>query len=243
MYNVNCYNNNNKKKKKKKKNIALIVLLGKSTFINCLRGVQDVEYTEAFVHTKIGPAPTGINETTQVPTHYCWPHDEYPALSIWDLPGGNTQKHPAETYFEDKALYAFDCLLLLKSGRFTELDGAIYKKAIQFKIPVAIVLTKADIDIKNRAKLRASQQGSKLREDQMKKLIEETTQILKNNVRDEIVALGCPAPSLECMFVICSQSYRDEKQGILEVTDCPPLETEKLFIACCNIAVYRRITL
>ncbi|CAF3306487.1 unnamed protein product [Rotaria socialis] len=213
---------------------------GKSTFINCIRSVIDVEYSDAFVYIDSGPAPSGINETTMMPTHYCWPNNEFPYLSIWDMPGGGTQKHPGETYFDDKTLYAFDCLLLLKSGRFTQLDTDIYRKAVEYKIPIAIVLTKADNDIKSRVKIKTAELRRKLTKIEYAALMDETIRQLKNNVKSELMAAGFPEPNLSAVFVVAAQSYRDEKLGYLDDIDCPPLETEKLFLACCHIAIYRR---
>ncbi|CAF1030882.1 unnamed protein product [Rotaria sordida] len=213
---------------------------GKSTFINSVRGIQDIAYNSGFVYAIDGPAPTGISETTQAPARYRWPNNVFPYLTIWDLPGGNTQTHPAETYFEDKVLYAFDCLLLLKYGRFTQLDIDIYRKAVKCNIPIAIVMTKGDVDIDNEAKLRFSRPFRKLSKNECKILIEETTRKLKCDATNELVKAGCPEPPDNSMFVVAAQSYRDQLLALLEENDFPPLETEKLFEACSNIAVYRR---
>jgi hypothetical protein len=131
-------------------------------------------------------------------------------------------------------------LLLLKAGRFTSLDVQIFKKAIEYKIPIAIVMTKADQDISNRAKTKARQLGRKLTKDEYKSLIEETIRMLKNNAKEELMSAGCSEPALNGMFVVSATSYRDEKINILDDNDCPSLETEKLFLTCCNITVYRR---
>ncbi|CAF1562946.1 unnamed protein product, partial [Didymodactylos carnosus] len=215
---------------------------GKSSFINCIRGVADVELSSAFIYIDTGSAPSGINETTQAPACYRWPNNELPYLSLWDLPGGGTQKHPAETYFEDKTLYAFDCLLLLKAGRFTSLDVQIFKKAVEYKMPIAVVMTKADQDINNRTKTKARELGRKLTKDEYKSLIEETIRMLKNNAKEELISAGCAEPTLNAMFVVSAISYRDEKMNLLDDNDCPSLETEKVFLTCCNITVYRRNT-
>jgi len=214
---------------------------GKSTFINCIRGVEDVAYNNGFVYASDGPAPTGISETTQSPTRYRWPNNEFLYLTIWDLPGGGTQKHPAETYFEDKVLYAFDCLLLLKCGRFTKLDIDIYRQACKYNIPIAIVMTKVDVDLDNEAKLRfGGKPLRKLPKNERKQVIEETIRKLKNDAKNELIEAKCPEPPDNTMFVVATQSYREQKLGLLEDNDCPPIETEQLFLTCCNIAVYRR---
>jgi len=68
---------------------------------------------------------------------------------IWDLPGANTPNNPAETYFEDKLLCAYDALLLVSGETFLESDLEVLKQAQRYGIPVALVRTKSDIHIYN----------------------------------------------------------------------------------------------
>jgi hypothetical protein len=193
------------------------------------------------VYAKSGSAPIGITETTMMPTPYCYANNEHPHLTLWDMPGVGAQRHPGETYFEDKALYAFDCLLLLKSGRFTEVDIHIYKLAVmKYKIPIAVVMTRADRDVNNEVQLKKRELGRKLTSYEYEILIVDTVQRLKNNAIYELVQAGCPESSFEAMFVVAPYSYRDQKLGIWEETDCPGLETEQLLLACSNLAIYRR---
>lgn len=137
-------------------------------------------------------------------------------------------------------LYAFDCLLLLKYGRFTQLDIDIYRNAVKYNIPIAIVMTKADIDVDNEAKLRFGRPFRKLGKNEQEILIEETIRKLKNNAKNELVEAKCPEPPDNSLFVVAVQSYRDQLLGPLEEDDFPSLETENLFKACCHIALYRR---
>lgn len=53
--------------------------VGKSTFINCLRGLEAEDE---------GAAPVGVVETTNQPTPF--EHQDFPNLKIWDLPGKNS---------------------------------------------------------------------------------------------------------------------------------------------------------
>ncbi|CAF0960702.1 unnamed protein product [Adineta ricciae] len=43
---------------------------GKTTLVNCLRGLPDARKTIDFVYREDAPAPIGINETTTKPTRY-----------------------------------------------------------------------------------------------------------------------------------------------------------------------------
>ncbi|XP_068099464.1 interferon-inducible GTPase 5-like [Hyperolius riggenbachi] len=63
--------------------------VGKSTFINVVRGLSDEDE---------GAAPTGMNQITMDPTPY--PHPLYKNVIIWDLPGIGTPDFPANGYLE-----------------------------------------------------------------------------------------------------------------------------------------------
>lgn len=94
-----------------------------------------------------GAAKVGVTETTFEPQAFsvrgasnCF---------IWDLPGANTPNNPAETYFKDKLLCAFDGLLLVSGDTFLESDLEVLKQAQHYGIPVALVRTKSDMHIYN----------------------------------------------------------------------------------------------
>ena len=75
---------------------------GKSTLINCLRMLPEDDPNAAVV---------GEVETTMQVRKFI-----HPALShfvLWDIPGAGTASHPIATYFDDKCLLAFDCLLVV----------------------------------------------------------------------------------------------------------------------------------
>ncbi len=76
---------------------------GKSTLINSLRLIADENCPEA--------AKVGEIETTMKPTMY--PHPSLSHFVLWDIPGAGTASHPIATYFDDKCLLAFDCLLVV----------------------------------------------------------------------------------------------------------------------------------
>ena len=78
----------------------------------------------------------------------------HPTLShvrLWDVPGGGTVNHPGESYFEDKKLCAFDCLIIVGAGRFTNFDVGLARAARRSGTPMVFVRSKADQDIENRA--------------------------------------------------------------------------------------------
>ncbi len=81
---------------------SMMHYIGKSTTINALRGIADDDLANA--------ARVNEVETTMAPTQY--QHPTIPKLCLWDIPGAGTMQHPIQTYFDDKGLLAFDCLVL-----------------------------------------------------------------------------------------------------------------------------------
>jgi len=113
---------------------------GKSSLVNAFLQVKDSDPNAALV---------GENETTVEMTPYSWPN-EHDHVVFWDLPGGSTPKHPAQTYFKDKTLLAFNCIILVTVNCFSELDLNIAVKAHSVGIPVFFVRNKVDVDIESR---------------------------------------------------------------------------------------------
>jgi hypothetical protein len=134
--------------------------VGKSTFINALRGLRDVRPPE--LPGENVSAAVDITETTMIVKRYRFPRGQFPHVAIWDLSGGGTQAHPAETYFEDKLLYAFDCLLLLSANRFSELEVSIARRAQKFRTPVVLVITKGDRNFADEQRYEKTQLGRPL---------------------------------------------------------------------------------
>ena len=105
--------------------------------------------TYCYREDESAPVNRGLTEVTSHIRRYIWPNKEYAHLALWDLPGGSTNNNRTATYFQDKALYAFDCLLLLSTARFTELDFDIVQQAGNCGTPIVLVLTKVDQEVKN----------------------------------------------------------------------------------------------
>jgi len=114
---------------------------GKSSLINAVRGLND---------TDIEAAKVNEVECTADVSSYQYPH--YPYVVLWDLPGAGTAKHPSATYFRDKTLFAFDCLLVVTSDRFSEIDLDIAKNAAIWGVPVVFVRNKIDQALASRKK-------------------------------------------------------------------------------------------
>lgn len=112
--------------------------VGKSTLVNAIRGKRPGEP---------GAAPVGVTETTMQPVCYRIEDGPLAGLCIWDLPGAGTMNFPAAEYIKRFGLRYFSGLLIANSGRFEELDLALFHEACTWALPSYLVRTKADSDI------------------------------------------------------------------------------------------------
>ncbi len=85
--------------------------VGKSTFINTIRGLRASDK---------GAAPVGSVETTKEVKAYVQPGQEN--LVFWDLPGVGTPLFPRQTYLQKVDWEKYEFFLILTSTRFTEND-------------------------------------------------------------------------------------------------------------------------
>ena len=119
--------------------------VGKSSFINAIRGLKDDDE---------GTAKTGVTETTTEAAVYSHPTND--KIKFWDLPGIGTPNYPdLETYCEKVGLEEYDTFLILTAGRFTENDLLLAKKVKSIKKSFFFVRTKIDQDIANESQKRA----------------------------------------------------------------------------------------
>ncbi|KIM57336.1 hypothetical protein SCLCIDRAFT_1219549 [Scleroderma citrinum Foug A] len=112
---------------------------GKSSLINAFRGLRS---------TSSGAAPTGVIETTTEMARYPPSNSEHP-LAWFDIPGAGTHQFSGWKYFKKQGLYAFDAIIVLFDGRFTETDITILENCSRLDIPSFIVRSKADVHIHN----------------------------------------------------------------------------------------------
>ncbi len=99
-----------------------------------------------WMHTA-GAADVGITETTLQPEPYLLPAAA--SCVLWDMPGVNTISNPANTYFRNNLLGAFDMLLLVSADTVLEQDVAILQQAHASGSIVAVIRTKSDAHTKN----------------------------------------------------------------------------------------------
>ncbi|KAJ6663849.1 hypothetical protein lerEdw1_009929 [Lerista edwardsae] len=80
---------------------------GKSSFDNAIRGLEDEDD---------GASPTGVVETTMVPTSK--PHPKHPNVTVWDLPGIGTPHFQPSTYLEKVAFSRDNFFILVASEHY-----------------------------------------------------------------------------------------------------------------------------
>mmetsp|Transcript_55571 Transcript_55571/g.121723 ORF Transcript_55571/g.121723 Transcript_55571/m.121723 type:complete len:410 (+) Transcript_55571:340-1569(+) len=137
--------------------------VGKSTFINTLRGIGPTDEHSA---------PVGVIQTTMRPTPYSFVGSvkslTTDMVRIWDLPGAGTVEWPFETYVRDMGLRYFDGVVLMTSDAWTEHDLELVLMLQKFQVPFYMVRNKVDQDIRNNEEdfgMPATSTVSQIRED------------------------------------------------------------------------------
>ncbi|XP_034974978.1 interferon-inducible GTPase 5-like [Zootoca vivipara] len=154
--------------------------VGKSSFVNALRGMED--YAE-------GAAKTGVTETTMVPQEYS--HPTFPKVKFWDLPGFGKDNFSAEEYLEEVNFSKYDFFIIIASGRFTEDDTNLALEIQKNKKKFYYVRSKVDVDIDNDRKSKGIKEGDSDRKMQSEK---ETLDTVRTDSYDNLKALGVSSP-------------------------------------------------
>uniref|UniRef100_A0A6J0UT49 Interferon-inducible GTPase 5 n=1 Tax=Pogona vitticeps TaxID=103695 RepID=A0A6J0UT49_9SAUR len=116
---------------------------GKSTFVNAVRGLGDEDDESA---------PTGVVETTVVPTPY--PHPKHPNVTVWDLPGIGTPDFKSSTYLEQVNFSRYDFFILIASERFKSNHAQLAREIQQMGKRFYFVRSKVDADLEATRKRR-----------------------------------------------------------------------------------------
>lgn len=122
--------------------IALAVIgrsnMGKSTFINLIRDVDDKSDDYA---------QTGFGDTTMEVTEYKHPKTEN--ISLWDLPGLGTSLMTKNRFIKEVNLDIFDFFFIFLDSVVMEDDIWLVETLKKRHIPFCFVRSKLDIDIAN----------------------------------------------------------------------------------------------
>ncbi|XP_058051582.1 interferon-inducible GTPase 5-like [Ahaetulla prasina] len=117
--------------------------VGKSSFVNAFRGVNDDDDEAA----EVGPG-----KETMEPKAY--PHPSFPNIKIWDLPGIGTYKVKAAEYLKKVQFESYDVFIMLISDRFTENNAMLAKEIQRMRKKVYYVCSRIDITIDNEKRKR-----------------------------------------------------------------------------------------
>ena len=116
--------------------------VGKSTFINKLRGVDENDE---------GYAPVGIGDTTLAPTPYKHPKNE--KMVFWDLPGVGTLRFSRDrSYLRTIKVERYDFFLIFSDQCFSENDAWIAREIQNLGKDFFFVRSKLDEGISNASK-------------------------------------------------------------------------------------------
>ncbi|KAL0566918.1 hypothetical protein V5O48_015083 [Marasmius crinis-equi] len=165
---------------------------GKSSMINAIRGMRDVEDDAA----RVG----NVETTTQMQRFY-EPDDRLPF--VWfDVPGAGTLNVPGSTYFNNKGLYLLDSIIVLYNDRFTDIDIAIIRNCTYYNILCYINQA--------RATMEATDEDEEPSEDNIRRAKADYEAQTRENVRKNLCnaclpvnsKAGRPTSSLRSPFML-----------------------------------------
>ena len=119
-------------------------------------------------------------------------------MVLWDVPGGSTTAHPTEGYFERQCLAESDLLILIYTGRWTELCTMIAEMAFIANVEMIMVSTNMGNMVRNQMDKEEEE------EDEAEQMVREQVQ---KNVEMELAKRNLPKQ--EVLFVE-SNSLRDD---------------------------------
>ncbi|XP_062382978.1 interferon-inducible GTPase 5-like [Sardina pilchardus] len=179
--------------------------VGKSSFVNAIRGVKD---------TDDGAAPTGVTQTTIKPTAY--PHPTVPNVTLWDLPGTGEPGFKPKTYMKSVNFQNYDFFLIMEAGRFRENDIMLAKEIQKKKKKFYFVRTKIDLDVEEEVKKGVTE--------------EQTLQTIQDNCGQNLKEIKSPPP----VFLITSRDLsRFDFQKLIETLkkDLPKHKIQALVLS------------
>ena len=111
--------------------------MGKSSMINAIRGLSSSDADAAAVD---------VLECTQKIDFFTVPNGKMPNVRFYDVPGSGAMSHQSLTYFEDKALCGFDCLIVMVQQTLCQEEIEFALAALKYQQKVVFLRSKCDID-------------------------------------------------------------------------------------------------
>jgi len=154
--------------------------VGKSSLVNGIRGLRN-KATDA--------APVGETDCTKSVKRYKDPR--FPWIVWCDVPGAGTQDRSTARYFEQYGLFLMDFILVVCASRLKELDMEILQRAHHYKIPAALVRSKADEDLRQRAERECDDSSDEEEvKSQMKRVKKGYVKEVKEDLMKEVEKAG-----------------------------------------------------
>ncbi|CAL8277019.1 unnamed protein product [Lota lota] len=117
--------------------------VGKSTFVNAFRGIDQMDD---------GAACSGVVERTMTPTSY--PHPKFPNVTLWDLPGIGTTNFPSDQYLKLVEFERFDFFILVSADRFRENDAKLAQEIKKMGKKFYFVRSKIDNNLRDEQRIQ-----------------------------------------------------------------------------------------
>uniref|UniRef100_A0A914QJ02 IRG-type G domain-containing protein n=1 Tax=Panagrolaimus davidi TaxID=227884 RepID=A0A914QJ02_9BILA len=160
---------------------------GKSSIINAIRGLGKNDD---------GAAAVDVLECTQDIQYYTVPDGRMPNVRFYDVPGSGAMAHHAESYYRDKALCGFDCLIILIQQTLCEEEINFALAALEYNQKVVFLRSKCDIDfhLKNES-------GTTLKLVPTPEEIQEHISDLRHGFEKELERFAPELSAIRCFFV------------------------------------------
>ncbi len=164
-----------------------------------------MDFVEGKPHNIFGSAPTGIWQTTMTTLCYGYPEGhELQHVRLWDTAGCGTHQHPSDKYFQEKVLYAFDLIMVVAENELGEYENKILESAQKQKIPVVVVITKAEEKVQSKTRKLFNTRNPPLPE--YERIVPETIEEARQHVNTCLETKGLHDIPV---FVVSSWKYRD----------------------------------
>uniref|UniRef100_A0A914C2F2 IRG-type G domain-containing protein n=1 Tax=Acrobeloides nanus TaxID=290746 RepID=A0A914C2F2_9BILA len=160
---------------------------GKSSLINAIRG---------FTSDDPEAAKTDIIECTQKIECYSYRHGEFPHVRFYDVPGAGTMRHLSENYYRQKALCAFDCLIVMVQQALGVEEIRFVRAAVENNQKVVFVRSKCDLDF-----CMKNESGKMLRTTPSSKEIKDHINELRKSFQDQIMEHAHDLYGVKIFFV------------------------------------------
>jgi hypothetical protein len=141
---------------------------------------------------------------------------------FWDEPGGDTVDFPPDTYFERRCLRHFDGIIALYNNRFSAVMSAVIPQAYKRGVPVIIVYSKMESDVKNEQRARRARVSAADAEAALRQRVRDNiaTELRKIESDVTVPPSAIPVYFIDSMLMVHGESCFDEMALKRELVRC-----------------------